>query len=96
MHICMHAWWVLTWSELPRCGCMQLWSGVLSPLDLAADVLGSTVATLVIYIWEQRTTSPNPLARLVDLELGVVYGIPIKRHIFGASKQRDAAGTRQH
>mmetsp|Transcript_33978 Transcript_33978/g.101120 ORF Transcript_33978/g.101120 Transcript_33978/m.101120 type:complete len:112 (-) Transcript_33978:1329-1664(-) len=55
---------------------LQLWPGTVSVKDLAADVLGSLLVAAGLFWWEQRTVIK---ARFVDLELGTVYGNPIRR-----------------
>lgn len=68
---------------------LQWWSGQASYKDLTADVLGSGLAALAIQAWErysegngyQLISGAKQRLRFVDLELGVVYGVPIRRVI---------------
>ncbi|GAX73951.1 hypothetical protein CEUSTIGMA_g1401.t1 [Chlamydomonas eustigma] len=55
---------------------LQLWPGEPSWRDFAADLLGCITASAALVFWEQRSPKEQ---RYIDLELGVVYGNPIKR-----------------
>ena len=59
---------------------LQWWHGEVSYKDLLADLLGTLLALLLLFLWDrQQASAANKKNKIIDLELGVLYGATIRR-----------------